>query len=344
MPLSSVECASLSSNFFRPPTLRFVSRPITGSIKHYPWGDTQFIPELLGVEPDGQPWAELWLGTHPAGPAVFSDGSPLSGSTGSLPYLLKVLSAAEPLSLQAHPNAAQARDGFRRGVFGDDRAKPELLVALTPFEALCGVSPTAEAESLLRELGLDHVADDLVERGPGALIADLSRRVIDAAEIVGACAGRHTPRAVLVTDLDRRYPGEPSVAITLLLNHVLLAPGDALHLTAGNLHAYLRGSGIELMGASDNVVRAGLTKKPVDVPELLRVMDPTPLAEPVMRNASTGRYPLSEVGCELRRIAPGDTHHSRGHELSIALDGSAAYLAPGTPFTPEATAFVVTSG
>ena len=123
------------------------------------------------------------------------------------------------------------------------------------------------------------------------------------------------------------YPGDASVVATLLLNYVVLQPGEAIHLTAGNLHAYLHGSGIELMGASDNVVRGGLTVKPVDVDELLRVVDPTPLAQPVMiEAAASGRYPLPEAGCTLVRLAPGETHLSAGDELAIGLDGVAWYV------------------
>ena len=100
---------------------------VQGFVQHYAWGDTRFSPELLGQDVDGRPWAELWLGTHANGSATLADGRPLSEVTGELPYLLKVLSAAQPLSLQTHPDAQQALDGFARGVYPDDRPKPELL-------------------------------------------------------------------------------------------------------------------------------------------------------------------------------------------------------------------------
>ena len=116
-------------------------RRIVGPVQHYAWGDPTFIPSLQGREPDGRPCAEWWLGTHPNGPASFEDGTELRSVTGDLPYLLKVLAAAEPLSLQAHPTADQAVDGHRRGVYPDANAKPELLCALTRFEALCGMRP-----------------------------------------------------------------------------------------------------------------------------------------------------------------------------------------------------------
>ena len=313
-----------------------------GPLQHYAWGDRSFLPQLLGLEPDGRPWAELWLGTHPNGPGELADGSPLEAVSGPLPYLLKVLAAAEPLSLQVHPDAAQAVDGFARGVYPDDRAKPELLVALTDFDALCGLRPHDDAAALLGSLGLDELAKRCRSDGAGALLEDLYRGRVDAGELVGACARHDGDEARLVTELDRCYPGEPSVTATLLLNRVHLAPGEALHLTAGNLHAYLRGAGVELMGASDNVVRAGLTVKEVHVDELLRILDRSPLEQPVMVEAArSGIYPLPEVGVELRRLAAGTRHRSTGRELAVALDGTAWYLPPGSEWTPTADAFVV---
>ena len=317
--------------------------PVTGAVQHYAWGDPTFIPELLGTRPDGRPWAELWLGTHPNGPATLADGRPLAEVTGDLPYLLKVLAAAEPLSLQVHPDAEQAVDGFARGVYPDGRAKPELLVALTPFEAFCGLRPVGATIELLGDVGADDLADHLRTNGLRATIADLYQRRFDPRASIEACATSDRPEAVWVRRLAERYPGEASVAVTLLLNLVVLQPGEALHLTAGNLHAYLSGAGIELMGASDNVVRGGLTAKHVDVDELLRILDPSPLVQPVMTEAAVvGRYPLPEAGCTLVRVDPGAVHVSSGHELSISLDGVAHYLAPGARLSPTSRTFVVT--
>ena len=316
---------------------------ITGQVKHYPWGDTRFIPEMLGIDPDGRPWAELWLGTHPAAPTALDDGRQLANETGPLPYLLKVLAAAEPLSLQLHPNEAQARLGFERGVFADPNPKPELLVALTDFDALCGIRPAQGSVDLLRELQLDDLAVDVAQRGPGDVLADLYRRRLPTEPVVAACSSSERIEARLVTELAHRYPDDPSVVVTLLLNRVRLTPGQALHLTAGNLHAYVGGAGIELMSASDNVVRGGLTTKYVDIDLLLELIDPTPLVEPVMiAAAQSGRYPLPEAGCVLRRISPGEQHRSAGHELAVGLDGTTVYIPPGDIYRPTATSYVVT--
>lgn len=318
--------------------------PVVGVVQHYAWGDPTFIPELLGVTADGRPWAELWLGTHPAGPTTLSDGTALSDQTGELPYLLKVLAAVEPLSLQVHPNTEQARDGFSRGVYPDARAKPELLCALTAFDALCGIRPIHASLTLLGALGADSLARVLRNDGIAATIEGLYRGRIDPQPTIVACARGDRAEARLVTSMAKQYPNDPSVVVTLLLNRVTLRPGEALHLTAGNLHAYLCGAGIELMGASDNVVRGGMTEKHVDVDELLRILDPSPLAQPVMANAaSNGRYPLPEAGCTLVRIEPGHTHVSTSHELAVSLAGETLHLAPGAALTPSTPTFVVTT-
>lgn len=318
--------------------------PVVGVVQHYAWGDPTFIPELLGVTADGRPWAELWLGTHPAGPTRLSDGTPLSERTGELPYLLKVLAATEPLSLQVHPTTEQARDGFARGIYPDDRAKPELLCALTPFDALCGIRPIAQSLTLLGALGAEPLARTLRNDGTAATIEGLYRRRIDPRPTIVACARSDRAEARLVTALAKRYPNDPSVVVTLLLNRVTLRPGEALHLTAGNLHAYLSGAGVELMGASDNVVRGGMTEKHVDIDELLRVLDPTPLAQPVMANAArSGRYRLPEAGCTLLRVEPGQSHTSTGHELAVTLAGETLYLASGSTITASTPTFVVTN-
>ena len=317
-------------------------RRVHGVVQHYAWGDDRFIPNLLGVEPDGQPWAELWLGTHPNGPSTFDDGTPLETVTGDLPYLLKVLSAAEPLSLQAHPTTQQAFDGFQRGRFGDPHAKPELLVALTEFEAFCGVRPEPATISLLRSIGAGGLADIVAADGSGAALRGLYSGAIDPNTTLDACGTVDGPEARWVRDLAARYPGDPSVVVTLLLNYVVLQPGEALHLTAGNLHGYLRGSGIELMRSSDNVVRGGLTRKPVDIDLFIEIVNPSPLWQPIM-DRERGRYPLPEVGVTLVTLQPGEPHTSTGHELAIALDGVTLYLAPGTSITPEAVTYVVTA-
>jgi hypothetical protein len=167
--------------------------PITGVVQHYAWGDLTFIPELLHTTADGRPWAELWLGTHPNGPATIDGGGSLVETTGELGYLLKVLAATRPLSLQVHPTTEQALDGHARGVYPDDRAKPELLCALTRFDALCGIRPIAATLTLLGALGAEPLAAAIRSDGIGTVIEGLYRGRIDPRPTLVACARSQRP-------------------------------------------------------------------------------------------------------------------------------------------------------
>ena len=277
---------------------------ITNTPRDYAWGSATAIPSLLGTPVTGRPQAELWLGTHPGSPAqVVGDGSLASLTT--LPFLLKVLAAAAPLSLQAHPTTAQAVEGFARenaaGVplsspqrnYKDELHKPELIFALTPFRALCGFRPTSLVLADLDLLGAgfgewrNRLADGirptfewLISRGPDV------PPLIDA--LVTAAARVDAPPFALIAELEAAYPGDPGIAISLMLNLTTLSPGQVLFLPAGNIHAYIEGVGVELMAASDNVLRGGLTPKHVDVPELLRVLDFTPGPVPYLPSVSRG--------------------------------------------------------
>ena len=318
-------------------------QPITGVVQHYPWGDQRFIPELFGRRPDATPWAELWLGTHPSGMSRLADGRDLTAATGTLPYLLKVLAAAQPLSLQTHPSAEQAQAGYHAGRYPDPYPKPELLCDLTEFEAFCGVRPVDETIALLEELGLRRFAAAFESSGVAATIAALLRRKVDGRPIVEACATSSRPESRWAMELAERYPDDPSVAVTLLLNYVQLEPGEALQLAPGNLHCYLGGAGIELMGASDNVVRAGLTDKPIDVNAVLEVMDQTPLLDPVM--SASRVYPLAGTSIRLLRLAGPAERRAKTHELVIVVPGRVGYLPPGDRLDIAAgeTAYVATS-
>lgn len=312
---------------------------VEGVIQHYAWGDRAFIPKFLGLEPDGRPWAELWLGTHSNGPAMLDDGTPLADVAGTLPYLLKVLACSEPLSLQTHPDGERARLGFTTGIFPDPNPKPELLCALTPFEALCGIRPVEATLSLLNEVGIVDLARVLAADGPRAVLTGIYRRELEIESVIDACADSARPEAVWVRKLAAMYPGDPSAAVTLFLNYVVLAPGEALRLDAGNLHAYLHGAGIELMGPSDNVVRGGLTLKPVDIDLLLDVVDPTPLTDPVLPAGT--RYELPTADVALVRLEPGQAHTATGRELAIDLLGNTWYCGPGDTLVADDVTYVV---
>lgn len=319
---------------------------IANDPRDYAWGSETAIPEYLGVPVTGAPQAELWLGAHPAHPALV-DGRPLDAALAEagLPQpriLLKVLAAARPLSLQAHPTAEQAAAGFAReeaaGVplhaptrtYRDRLAKPELVVAVTPFEALSGFRPLADSLRVLDALvDADERVVPLARRVRGSLREAVAWLLSDAdlaAVVEGIVAGAERLPEGLAAERDtvRRVtafaPGDPAVAIAMLLHRVSLAPGEALFLDAGNLHAYLGGLAIELMAASDNVVRGGMTPKHIDRDELLRILDLTPIDDPRLpaeRLAGATRW-APTAPFELRRVEGRHAVDSEGEALLLA--------------------------
>jgi mannose-6-phosphate isomerase len=308
---------------------------LRGAIRTYAWGSRTAIAEFTGRPvPTAHPEAELWFGAHPEDPAwlecangatslldtLTADPEGQLGAVArarfgdALPFLVKVLAADEPLSLQAHPSAKQAVEGFHReeqlGVsvsspirnYRDTSHKPELLVALQPFEALAGFRPAARTVELLQALAvsdLDPFIDLLSDQSDADGLRALFTTWITApqpdvdilvpAALDGAIgyvisgATEFAAEAKTVLELGERYPGDAGVLAALLLNRINLAPGEAIYLPAGNLHTYLRGIGLEAMANSDNVLRGGLTPKHVDVAELLRVLDFTPTPEEALR-------------------------------------------------------------
>jgi len=295
-------------------------RPV---VRPYAWGSRYGIATLRGrTVPAEGPEAELWMGAHPSAPsgldrdrrpatldAVIAAGPSrelgpdcVARFGARLPFLLKVLSADQALSIQVHPSRAQAEAGFRaeneRGLAPDDPArnyvddwpKPELLCALTPFEVLAGMRTPADAAGILRALAVDQLQPLAagLERGPGDLGGalesvlrwpedgrkELVGRVVAACEWLASVDGPYAGACTAALRVALNHPGDLGVVALLLMRHTVLEPGEAVFMPAGGLHAYLRGTGIELLANSDNVVRAGLTGKHIDVPELLRLVDP----------------------------------------------------------------------
>ena len=288
-------------------------------VRHYDWGARYFIPRLCGREPTGRPEAELWFGAHPEAPAgvVLSCPNPVAvpldrliadrqdevlgpGATGAaLPFLTKILSAARPLSIQAHPNREQAVRGFAAETTGahpvaathrnyrDQNHKPELLYALTPFSALSGFRPAAEAAQLLAALGLEQLRPDiqrLASEGAAAYRpllealyrhtgTDLAAAAVDAARRAST-EGAPSCREAMhwVVRIATHHPDDPLVVAPLFLRLIRLDPGEALFTGPGVPHTYLEGSAVEVMANSDNVLRLGLTSKRVDAAELLDIL------------------------------------------------------------------------
>ncbi|HEY6819010.1 MAG TPA: mannose-6-phosphate isomerase, class I [Mycobacterium sp.] len=304
---------------------------LRGAIRTYAWGSRTAIAEFTGRPvPAAHPEAELWLGANPGDPAFLEDpdgevsllqavvadpegqlGAAARARFGdALPFLLKVLAAEEPLSLQAHPSSEQAAEGYLReerlGIpvnspvrnYRDSSHKPELLVALQQFEVLAGFRPAAHTIELLRALAvsdldpfIDLLNDQSDADGLRALFTTwitapqpdvdvLVTAVLDGAiNYLSSGATEFAAVAKTVLELGEQYPGDAGVLAALLLNRITLRPGEGIFLSAGNLHAYLRGVGLEVMANSDNVLRGGLTPKHVDVPELLRVLNFNPTTE-----------------------------------------------------------------
>jgi mannose-6-phosphate isomerase len=367
-------------------------------IQNYAWGSRSFIAKLQGrAVPAPQPEAELWIGAHTGAPAelvqgearrrldtvIASNSEAALGSevaqrfNGELPFLLKLLAAAEPLSLQAHPSAEQARAGFEREEaaqvdpalrnYKDARHKPELIVALTPFVALSGFRPVERTRRLIAELGvqtLSSVTAPLAEEPAEPALRTVFERLMQTDGVeraalvreVRAAAAEQAPRSsdfsrefAWVERLHALYPGDIGVVVALFLNLLELRPFEGLYLPAGNLHAYLDGAGVEIMASSDNVLRGGLTKKAVNIAELMRVLR---FAELEVASLSPERigdehvYPTPAEEFRLSYIvvrAPLSRSRGRGPELRVVtggrvrVEGEASALlleAGGSAFVP----------
>ncbi|MGY1857893.1 mannose-6-phosphate isomerase, class I [Modestobacter sp. SYSU DS0290] len=383
---------------------------MTNAVRHYPWGSYTVIPELLGEpSPADQPHAELWMGAHPGQPSVLSDGRPLDkaiagdpeGMLGAavrrrfgdrLPFLMKVLAADQPLSLQAHPTTAQAEVGFAAeeaaGVplddptrtFKDPFHKPEILLAITPVEALCGFRPVEESLHCLAKLQLPELMPTIAALAHGGLraaipqllaLSELRRTslVSAVAERAASFVAAHDPEFIntyrWAATLAEKYPGDPGVVISLMCNHLRLAPGEAVFLPAGNLHAYLCGAGVEVMASSDNVLRGGLTSKHVDLAALIEVLDFTdgrvPVIHPVLGPGGL-RYPvpvddfdltrcqvdvdpgvLTTPGPQLLLCAEGTARLASADGELVLAQGQSAFVPAGAPVTARGPAVLYRS-
>ena len=278
---------------------------IQGQVKNYDWGSKDLIPNYFGTSESTEKIAEIWFGTHSLGESVSEPGGvPLSKLIDKrLGFLVKLLAASKSLSIQVHPNKVQAQQGFekehKRGIslddpirlYKDSSHKPEALIALTEFHALCGFRPRAELSQVFSAFGktesefqdlaqhlasgkpLDQIFKSLI--GNTSLVARFLESVPVAQPDPLAQRGRD-----LVANLLEQYPGDTGSLVALMLNQVELSPGEAIFLPAGNIHAYLSGLGLEVMAASDNVLRCGLTPKHIDAAELLKIADFQELENP----------------------------------------------------------------
>lgn len=320
------------------------------------------------------------MGTHPGWPTPVADGGTLAELVAAdperhlgrealvrfgpqVPFLLKVLAAGRPLSVQVHPTPEQARAGFLAENLGgialddparnyvDDRAKPEMMLAVEPMRALCGFRPIAEVRADLRTLlgtpeGVHATLDRLLAgaseqnalRGAVELLLGGAQEVDAFRErIVAAAAGVVGDTADVIQLLAATHPGDPGTAVAVLLNHVRLAPGEAVFLDAGTMHAYLSGLGVEVMSTSDNVLRGGLTSKHVDVAELSRItrFEASRPFRVTAEEDAPGRFryrpPVAEFQLQRLEVAPGERVAMVEHAPSILLVTSGEVeLASGT--------------
>ena len=358
---------------------------LQNTVQHYSWGSKTFIPELLGENPPPEnPCAELWMGDHPRAPSLVltPDGTTTlsrlirenpekmlgSRETGALPFLFKVLAAAHPLSIQVHPSLEQARKGYANenaaGVpldsfnrnYKDPRHKPELICALTPFDAMSGFREPHEIAALISHLGIEreivrvteflNTPDanslriffrellNLSDKQKSQFLAHLSHRVIQAE--------RRSKKDELTFDwtikLLESYPDDIGAFAPILLNTVRLQPGEAIYMKSGILHAYLKGAGIEIMANSDNVLRGGLTAKHVDIPELFKAIIFTGSPARILRPETTDKiefiYPTPAREFRLSRIDLNGSNRFKpklriGAEIILAVDGIAEVVQGG---------------
>lgn len=311
--------------------------------RNYAWGSRTLVAEYFGAEvfgdSKGQPVAEVWFGTHAGSPAFIKDdpATSLQQVIGGrdLSFLLKILAADEPLSIQAHPTSAQAEAGFARenaaGIaltapnrnYKDAHHKPEIMVALTDFEMLCGFKPLNEITDLFTDMvSHDSVSDsfkslvshwaELLQKPDGLkqVFSDIIHRRgnLDGFNSELVALADFEARFALAERLNKLYPGDPGVVVAMLMNHMIIKSGQGVFLPAGNIHAYLGGLGVEVMSSSDNVLRGGLTPKHIDVDELERVLDfraaKIPLIE--IKRLANGlvEYPCAEDDFVLYRAEP----------------------------------------
>ena len=332
---------------------------LQGPVMPYAWGSPTAIPEFFGKPAAGEPIAEVWYGAHAKGPAtvlgIGGSDVPLDRVLRSRPYLLgdrvlaehgprlpfmvKLLAAARPLSLQVHPDQGTASAGFEREeagglpleaasrTFRDPFHKPEVMLALGQMETLAGFRAVEEAERLLSALSLpwaDRVADLLMDGDVGPAFQTLiDQDAWDAAagEVLARCGELASrDRAYhLVGHLHSHHPGDSGVVAPLMLNVVRYGPGEALFVPTGQIHAHVQGFGVEVMAASDNVIRAGLTSKKVDKEALFETMTAHP-QEPQLRRVTRDALELEVGEFSIEEWLPGDSLQRWGPSILLALE------------------------
>lgn len=347
---------------------------ITGSLKEYDWGVVDGLARWCS--PTAGPQAELWFGTHPSGPALTESGERLDRLTehSGMP-LVKLLAASTPLSLQVHPDAVHAQQGWEADQqrephdrrYADAAEKREMLVALTPFDVHAGWRQPAAAAEVLQRAGAPAAIVEAAQRGAHIeairMILHLAPAECSRIEprLVGAAtaSGWSSEAVSALARVAATHPADPGVLVTVLLDHRRLEPGQALVVPAGVIHSYVDGLGVEVMTSSDNVLRMGLTSKPIAVDDALGALRPD--HEPVIVPGFPGEVlappnmpfdlvlvdrPVTAAPGRHRLVLSlhGQTDVEVGGQRQRVAEGSAAAIAPGEPevsVVPHGTAIVV---
>ncbi|MEC8974725.1 MAG: mannose-6-phosphate isomerase, class I [Actinomycetota bacterium] len=336
-------------------------------VQKYHWGDPAFIPSLQGRQEMGEPEAELWIGTHQKSPSMVMgtnrtlteiiDSDPQSAlgdhihqTHGELQYLVKVLAINTPLSLQAHPTAAQAEAGYEEEnnkqiplhspnrIFSAPDEKSEIVCALTSFEARFGFRTPDESLSILSQISHPNLDDFTIQLGHNGADSERLRQVVEwllaqppenVESLIQAVAENSGQLSELKSfaQLAGAYPNDPAVMISLLLNHVELRQGDALYVPPGTAHSYLSGCAVEVTSNSDNVIRAGLTTKPVNPDAFCSIVGFSPI-DPKIQSASIPEavYDSYGAGFSLSRL-------ELDGEWTTKLDGPEILISTDGPFT-----------
>ena len=350
---------------------------IKGVVKDYAWGNKDFIPSLIG-DYNGKPQAELWLGTHPSGDARLEDGTPLSRLMhddrsylgkdwdrfeGKLPLLMKILAIDKPLSLQCHPNKAQAVEGWAKEKekrekgepcsYSDDNPKCEMFLALSPVTAMCGfrdpevikadlaaVVPSAYGRTIktisgsIKELFMSLFALPSDEKK--AILSELSESLKGSTN--PSWDGLFLTRCGVARRCLEEHSDDIGCLFPYLLNIVHLRVGEALPIVPDTLHAYVFGNGVELMNASDNVLRGGLTPKRIDLAELERIMsfDEYDAVKCTASEDGFGRTVYSSPSPDFRLLsASSGRYEIRNDSVAIAIvtEGSVRFSSKGDVMT-----------
>jgi mannose-6-phosphate isomerase len=329
---------------------------LTPHLRHYEWGSKQVIPEYFGWKATDEPVAEVWLGAHPKGSSLLNGEEPLSMAIqadslqylglevhhefqGRLPFLMKFLAADSPLSIQVHPNLTQAQLGFAKEEvlnipesernYLDPFDKPEQICAISEMWALAGFRTTEDTRELCGQAGLSDALSELETASSGEVFLRLLKGQLqfNSEELISSLTDEK-PENQWVRKLSNFYRSDPAALAPFFMNLICLKPGQAMFVKAGMVHAYLSGFGVEVMGASDNVLRSGLTRKKMDMQELEKIVSLEPMPIDVIQpmGGSTKTWHSDVSYFKLHKFSEGQSRII-GPAIIACTEGSVSLIA-----------------